>query len=171
MGVRTRLRTAAAGGAALAAMVSSLAQEPKIHMGITAPELAHLLARDGWTGDRPAALERHSLMLRHQNGGRWIFILLHDCDAGHRCRTGHIRATTYFTVSPQFAWTWNEANKGAVAYGTSYLSLMRPLHFRGVTDLYLREVILEEWPRADAKLWTDAYEHYEERERAPDRKP
>ncbi len=169
MGVRTRFRIGAAGIVAIAA--AAPAQEPRIHMGVTAPELADILARDGWTGEPPAALERHSLMLRHKDGGRWIFILLHDCDAAHRCRTGHIRTTTYFTVSPYFAWYWNEENKGAVAYGTSYLSLMRPLHFRGVTDLYLREVILEEWPRADARLWTDAYKHYEEQERARDRKP
>lgn len=145
------------------------AQAPKVHMGITAPELAAILAADGWTADRPAAPEHRSLMLRHKNGGRWIFVLLHDCAAGDRCRAGHIRQTTYFTASPSFAWYWNETNTGAVAYGTSYLSLMRPLHFRGVTDLYLREVILEEWPRAEAKFWNDAYKEFEDRERA--RKP
>lgn len=145
------------------------AQAPKIHMGITAPELAAIMAAEDWTAEPPATAERHSLMLRHKNGGRRIFVLLHDCDAGHRCRAGHIRQTTYFTASPYFAWYWNEANKGAVAYGTSYLSLMRPLHFRGVTDLYLREVILAEWPRAESKFWSDAYKEFEDRERA--RKP
>ena len=61
------------------------AQTPAIHIGITGPELAEILAPLGWTAQPAATLERRFLSLRDQNGGRWLNIDLLECDSGHRC--------------------------------------------------------------------------------------
>jgi hypothetical protein len=140
---------------AAALPASPAAADPaKIYMGVTPVELADFLAGAGWTADRPVALQHRWLQMRHPVGGALSIVLL-DCDRENRCAAGFLQSVTYMTVARQYAWHWNHHNQGAVAFGASYYSLKRPLHFRGVTETYLREVILELWPKVQKAFATD----------------
>jgi hypothetical protein len=156
--------------AAFSLAPAAAADTSKIYMGITPVELAEFLGRAGWVPYRPVTPQDRSLQLSRPGGGLLSLVLL-DCDAEHRCRAGFLQHASYMTVAPQHAWHWNHENHGAVAFGQSYYSLKRPLHFRGVTETYLREVILEIWPKADGAFATDGQKAHDDYWRRRNQQP
>jgi hypothetical protein len=80
-----------------------------------------------------------------------------DCDPAKRCMSGVVRDLTYHFVEPDRHgfWHWNLKTLGATGFGPSYVTLQRYLHFNGVTDQYLRDVIGRIWPKAAQSFWEE----------------
>lgn len=135
---------------AFTALSAGAQEPPHVYDGITAEELAAFAERQGWTADT-----RSAGAVEIDLGDARAFVELHTCDEAGRCRSGVIRTISYHFVEPtrHGFWHWNLENHGATGYGPSYVTLERYLHFAGVTDLYLREVIGEVWPKASREFW------------------
>ena len=148
--------TAAPVLAALVLAAPAAAEATKVHMGVTPGELAAVLSRAGYQPEKPVTPAQRQLAFRRKTGGSAsLRLTLLDCDAANRCATGYVEAVTYLMVPDWHARHWNGAHHGAVSYNAMYHSLKRPLHFRGVTDVYLREVLTEVWPRAYEAYWRE----------------
>ena len=159
-------RLACRAAAAIALMLTpslAVSAEPHVYDGITARELVAFAEREGWSGDA-----RLGWSVELTVEGTRVFIELSDCDDTGRCRTGIIRTASYHFDRSRFGfWHWNLETHGATGYGPGYVTLQRYLHFAGVTDQYLREVIGEIWPRASRDFWTEVEERYAS-EQAPE---
>ena len=144
-------RRAAVSIALMLAPSVAVSAEPRIYDGITAEELVAFAEREGWSGEARVGWSAVELTVE----GARALIELFDCDDAGRCRAGIIRTTTYHFDRSRFGfWHWNLETHGATGYGPDYVTLQRYLHFAGITDQYLREVIGEIWPRASRDFWT-----------------
>ena len=149
-------RRAAATIALILAPSFAASAEPHVYDGITARELVAFAEREGWSGDA-----RLGWSVELTVEGTRIFIELSDCDDTGRCRAGIIRTASYHFDRTRFGfWHWNLETHGATGYGPGYVTLQRYLHFAGITDQYLREVIGEIWPRASRDFWTMVEERH-----------
>ncbi len=85
------------------------------------------------------------------------------CDQDMRCTTGIIQHMTYYALRPDSYgfWHWNLERRGATGFGPSYVTLQRYLHFNGVTDRYLRDIIGTIWPAAASSFWDEVNRRYE----------
>lgn len=142
-----------------------------IYSGMTANELAAFAQGEGWQ----AQINRlANPVVTIRRDGRPIRIEMFDCDENNRCKAGVIRDLTYYFVKPDSYgfWHWNLALQGATGFGPSYVTLQRYLHFNGVTDQYLRDVVGQIWPRAAQSFWREVEKRYEAERRTspPDEK-
>jgi hypothetical protein len=124
----------------------------QVYDGITKEQLAQFAERQGWKVE-----SSQGPSITFQIGDQRVYILMLDCAAGGSCRSGLIQDMTYhFIKSPEGAcsfWHWNIEAKGATGFGPSYVTLQRYLHFGGVTDQYLKEVI-SIWLAAAPSFWS-----------------
>jgi hypothetical protein len=152
--MRARRRAPAlALSAAMLLAVPAAAEDEQVYDGMTAEELADFAAGEGWEAD----IRLGGGVVEMRTDGRPVHIELLDCDADGRCKSGVIRDVTYYFLEPSHSgfWHWNLENRGATGYGPSYVTLQRYLHFVGVTDRYLRDVIGTVWPRAAEAFWAE----------------
>ena len=56
-------------------------------------------------------------------------------------------------------WHWNLDARGATGFGPGYVTLQRYLHFSGITDRCLRDVIGTVGPRAAEAFWSEVEKH------------
>ncbi|KAB2941751.1 MAG: hypothetical protein K8F92_11590 [Hyphomicrobium sp.] len=154
------------------ALALSFLQTPawaeKIYAGITPDELVDFARREGWKAgvESPAAPVVVIDLEGEPTTRRPIRIELSECDQHKRCMTGLLRDMTYYSLKPEAYgfWHWNLERRGATGFGPSYITLQRYLHFNGVTDRYLRDVIGTIWPKAASSFW-DEVERRSEAER------
>ena len=131
-----------------------------VYSGLTVGELAAFAMREGWNAqvhrDGPS-------VVRIDNATRSIRIEMFDCDRRKRCKSGLIQDQTYYALKPDRYgfWHWNLERRGATGFGPSYVTLQRYLHFNGVTDSYLRDVIGDIWPKAARSFWEQVEQRYE----------
>jgi len=132
--------------------VPAAADDAHIYNGITLDEFVAFAEGEGWEV-RVESEQMAAVSVRLENAS--AYILMFDCDEARRCRSGVIQEISYYFVEPtQSFWHWNLGNHGATGYGPNYVTLQRYLHFSGVTDRYLREVIGGIWPEASQAFWT-----------------
>lgn len=138
------------------------ARAETIYAGITPDELVDFARREGWKArlDSPAA---PIVVIDLEGATKPIRIELSDCDEHRRCRTGIIQNMTYYMLKPNAYgfWHWNLEKHGATGFGPAYITLQRYLHFNGVTDRYLRDVIGEIWPKAASSFWNEVSRRYD----------
>lgn len=129
------------------------AQTETVHMGFTPAEVVAFAKRSGWSAAPGTAESRQiTIQLDEKNS---VLLYLTDCDAQDRCRSGYLLDGFFSAGDSARYYEWNRHNHGAVAYWRTNVWLKRPLHLRGVTDTYLREVILTAWkPAAESPLRT-----------------
>lgn len=58
-------------------------------------------------------------------------------------------------------WHWNLKRRGATGFGLWYVTLQRYLHFNGVMDRYLKDVIGDIWPTAARSFWEHVKQRYD----------
>jgi hypothetical protein len=146
------LLTALIAAASLCLVSPAVAQAPKVYNGITADELMALAAKEGWRAMRSSATSL-SFELDRQHAS----ITLLNCDKAGRCVSGVMRNISYHFIGrgDRNLWHWNLRTEGATGFGPVYVTLQRYLHFRGVTDQYLRDVIGQIWPNAAKSFWDE----------------
>lgn len=142
--------------AAALAVSATAATAQQVYQGMTADELTAFAERQGWSAEKMAG----GAVLDIRVGESSAVIELFDCDEGLRCRAGVIRTISYHFLTPDRYgfWHWNLENHGATGHGPSYVTLERYLHFVGVTDDYLRDVIGRIWPEASQSFWATVEE-------------
>lgn len=142
----------ATGMFALLAWTGASFAAPQVHDGMTKHQLAEFAERQGWQPETAGA----GNFVTIRAGDESVHIVMLDCDAGGLCRSGLIRHQSYYFLrSPGGAcnfWHWNYDVKGATGFGPDYVTLQRYLHFRGVTDQYLKEVI-DAFVAASPSFW------------------
>ena len=133
------------------------AKSESVYMGMTAQELTVFAKSEGLQAQVDRSSERVVTIQLNEQAIRieqTIRIEMFDCDEKRRCMSGIIRHRSYYNVPPRYGvWHWNLRTLGATGFGPSYVTLQRYLHFRGVTDEYLREVIGKIWPKAAKSFW------------------
>jgi len=147
--------TLMAAAATLTIAMGTSAEAANVYMGITPIELTQIMGRAGWAPEKPVTLAQREIVFRPKAGGRSIRLTLLKCDGANRCASGFAQALTYLMVPNWHARQWNRQHHGAVSFNAMYHTLKRPLHFRGVTEVYLREVLTEVWPRAYQAYWRE----------------
>jgi hypothetical protein len=156
--MRSCLRSLFLAGLFSCAAGAAQAEAPKIYDGMTQAELVAFAKRQGWEAE-PWAGHRDVLLRVKAAGvaaGGPVIVHLTHCDTAGRCRSGLLRSMSYhFIENRDFLTHWNLANLGATGFSERYVTLQRYLHFRGVTDTYLQEVIGEMWAGAAARFWAD----------------
>lgn len=131
----------------------------KIYRGITPAEIVAFAERQGWTVDTQAG----PFVLRIMVGETAVPLILSDCDTDDRCASGVIRDISKISLSPKNAdfWHWNQGTRKATGFGPQYVTLQRHVHFRGVTEEYLKDVV-DEWVKASKDFWPMAKKRYDE---------
>lgn len=134
------------------------AETPRIYDGITQGELIAFAKGQGWEAE-PWSGARAVRLRIHPNAAETsasAILYMTHCDAADRCRAGLLRSMSYYFIKQRdFFWHWNQTHLGATGFSENYVTLQRYLHFRGVTDTYLKEVIGEMWAGASARFWAD----------------
>lgn len=136
-----------------------------VYSGMTADELVAFARNEGWEAERSSALSQDVTI---RASGQSIRIEMFDCDERKRCMSGILRDLTYYFLEPDRYgfWHWNLERRGATGFGPSYVTLQRYLHFNGVTDRYLRDVIGKIWPAAAQSFWEEVERRYNAERRA-----
>jgi hypothetical protein len=131
-----------------------------VYSGMTTNGLAEFARNQGWD----AKVEPGEFpVVTIQVEGQSVRVELSDCDQQKRCMSGLIRDLTYFALKPDRHgfWHWNLKKLGATGFGPSYITLQRYLHFNGVTDRYLRDIIGGIWPAAARSFWDEVKQRYD----------
>ena len=140
------------------------ARADTVHAGLTPGELADFSRNEGWSAQVDAGA---SAVVTIQVKGQSARVEMFDCDQQRRCMSGVIRDLTYYNLDPDHYgfWHWNLGNPGATGFGPSYITLQRYIHFNGVTDRYLRDILGTIWPGAARSFWDQVKQRYDAEER------
>lgn len=142
------LMSGAVGIAMLTLPMLASAENARVYMGLTPIELADLAKRAGWKVTTKMTPKTRQIWIE-LTSGETVIVYLTDCGAANRCKAGYILLLTYASWwNQQDVGQWNHSNHGAVVYQPGAARMKRPLYFRGVTEIYLKEVIASVWPKA-----------------------
>jgi hypothetical protein len=144
-------------------LLQTPAMAEKIYAGITPDELAGFARGEGWKVSVESRAPPVVVIELEDKPIRPVRIEMSGCDQDMRCTTGIIQHMTYYALrpGPYGFWHWNLERRGATGFGPSYVTLQRYLHFNGVTDRYLRDIIGTIWPAAASSFWDEVSRRYE----------
>lgn len=138
---------------------ASQGQSIKVYDGTTADELAEFAKNQNWVVQSVRRKEGSIRGVTLKIKSKTVVIYLRDCNVNGRCNAGlmEVIGPPMFNVEA-FMRGLNSALHGATACCRGYITLRRHLHFRGVTDTYLREVIGTVWVEAVNKFWKTVFD-------------
>ena len=150
--VRTILMSAAISTVA----ATAAAETAKVHMGLTPAEFGAFVRRVGWKLSQPVKPGSRYFNIQ-MPAGRRVAVRFGVCDAANRCNVAMV-ATFVLPPGPRsnLAYNWNQTDRTSAKYGGNrlaaayrgfYMRLQQPLYLRGVTDLYLKEMLGVVWTR------------------------